>query len=147
MFCYRLFVFMSGIISKLLSATIWTWICSAGIWADALSSIGHRFASGYAALHKTRFATSQIVPVPFLNSETNEWSKDWAKWWAASSAALVCRSSRHIHYFLWKRKSFVTAWNYRPLIPFWLSNRVSIAKVVGRFPQASQSRAAATAAD
>ena len=47
---------------------------------------GHQSRS--AALHRTSFKILGFILIPFLYSETNEWSKDWANLWMVLKAHL-----------------------------------------------------------
>ena len=97
-----------------------------------------------AALHRNRFWTCCFVPRSYLYSlpatvrETNEWLKDWAKHWARLWSAT---SSCNLQWIVtpWKisfhmdreKIPFPLPKIYKALKPCWLSNEVSVAKVVG----------------
>ena len=85
--------------------------------------------------------TGCFVPVLYFYSETNDWSKDGAKRWARLWSATTSRQFHRKFHFAWKQK-------VNPRGPtLKLIERVSIAREVGCFSQASRSRPEATAAD
>ena len=120
---------MPDIVSKLLHAAIWS-SCAVQFESEQtpFPRIGHRLRS--AALHRIQLGTWGFDPISYFYSETNEWFQHWAKQWAwLQSATTSCLFSRKFH-FTWK-KIIVAA-----LHP-WLSNWVSIARVVAHVLQAS----------
>ena len=86
--------------------------------------------------------------MPYVYSETNEWSKDWLS--KGMSAALVCNNFSPIPLkisFHIEKSDLSLQEIYKALKPFWLYKWVRVSRVVARFPQASGSLPAATAAD
>ena len=80
-------------------------------------------------------------------SEANDSPKDWAKRWTRLWLATTSSQFHRNFHFTWKNKSDSSRPEiYKALIPCWLLNWVSTARVVALLPQASQSRPAATAA-
>ena len=121
--------------------------CSIRIWADALfwdrSSI---------KIHS--FALDSIWNMLLCSYVAVLLRDQWMikRLSKAMGAALVGNNlslipSKTSFQIFWKKQSIVTFQHLQTLKPFGLSNQVSIARVVERFSQASQSRSAATAAD
>ena len=101
---------MPDIISKLLRAAIWS-CCAVRFESEQtpFSRTGRRFRS--TALQRVRFRVCCFVPLSYLYSETNDWSKGWAKRWALLwSATTSCQFHRKFH-FAWKKNWLVAARN------------------------------------
>ena len=146
--CNR-FRIMPDIISKILRAAIWS-RCAVRFESEQtpFPLAGRRLRS--AALHRIWFGTCCFVPMSYFYSETNEWLQDWAKrqalLWSALTRQQLLADSIKIFISHEKKSDSLRPDIYKALKPFWLSNWVSIARVVAHFPQASWSRPAATAA-
>ena len=143
--CNRLRI-MPDIDSKLLHAAIWS-RCAVQFESEQtpFSRIRRRYRS--AALHRIRLGTCGFVPMSCLYSGINEWSKDWAERWARLWLATTFRQFHRKFHFTLKKSDSSRPEIYKSLNSFWLSNWVSITRVVARFPQASRWRPTAIAAD
>ena len=120
--CYR-FRIMPDIVSKLWHTTVWS-VCAVKLESELtpFSLTGRLFWS--AALH--RLGTCCFVFMLYLYSENDECSQGSAKWWALLWSVTTFRQLHH---------------------SCWLSNWVSITRVVASFPLAGLLRAVVTAAD
>ena len=77
---------MPDIVSKLLRVAIWR-SCAFLLESEQtpFSRIGNWFRSPEscsAASHMFQFGTCRFIPMPYIYTQTKEWSKDWAKRWA-----------------------------------------------------------------
>ena len=71
------------------------------------SQAGRRFRP--AAWHRIRFGTCCFVPMSYVYSETNDWSKDGAKLWARLWSATTSRQfHRKLENFILDEKKKVT---------------------------------------